>query len=429
MVARIMIVLAIGGGLSGCRSVKPTQGAEQSSSTPDPSVRPVLPSRDSNKNVRRLLLGRVVNMSSMTAELNVTGTPPDEELTDESADFAAVMFLPETVKGIRLSSGSVLWTKELPPPCNLMAVAGRHVYVSCRSELISLSTTNGEAKQLDHDWDGYVSEVKGSGSVVIARFSTGIVTLFDAKTNERLARGPLRALARASGHRGIVVAPERICSYGLHWKRRRSTGWVLEVGCADWRLSTLWSKEIPFTLAPQEGQSVPEPINVIRQEGPHHLVLNTSMAKVNGEEPGKSLLVRWRDGAILQADDHTFFTIEDARGERFVEPAVLDEFTRPVCPHPGKTTSLTTRFARVASDGHRAYVLIIDDRLVGIDLQTRRRLFNVVMPVGMALDFSLELVDGFPIVRTKLENPRITRASIYDPLTGTLLYDDARPSE
>jgi hypothetical protein len=134
--------------------------------------------------------------------------------------------------------------------------------------------------------------------------------------------------------------------------------------------------------------------------------------------------VRLRDGTISEFADGTFASLEKRGGERVTAQAVLDLLRpppRPAWDHPG----FAFRSARVAVDGERAYALIVNEstELVGVELSSGRVLFRVPVALGNA-DWALELARGFPIIRSRSE--REWRASIHDPSTGRVLYEDQR---
>lgn len=167
---------------------------------------------------------------------------------------------------------------------------------------------------------------------------------------------------------------------------------------------------------------------MVHQDEPHHLVLNdqqeVDQKQVNG------VVVRWRDGLTTTFQDHTYATLEDDRGERVLAPGALAAFAG------GASTDVEHDFfgssnAAVAYDRGRAYVLVTDNRsagLVAVDLRAARVLFRVPLRLGV-LPHTLEVAGGFPIVRTQLwTKPPMWRATIHDPDTGRVLYEDERPA-
>jgi hypothetical protein len=376
---------------------------------------------------RRLILGRVVNLETMVVEGTVTAEAPDEELNDPRSDFAVVMLIDGRMEAYRPSTGGRLWSRPTLPPCRWLTITEVHVYAECNGDLVSFDRTDGTSKVLENDAD--LGQIAVAGSAIVALHERGVVSVFDARTNKRLARKVLPAFYRSPEQVFVTTsAVDGLCFYGLHWTR--GNRWYYDVGCSDQRLTPMWSKRVSFDLATPPGDREAAPHEAVRQDGPYHLVLDDQLLTTQREGPGKGLIVRWRDGAVIQTTDRTFATIEDPRGERLTADAIRDVFTQPSERHRRQEEFYSERHARIASDGHRTFALIVNgsSRLTGIDVERGQPLFTVAVPIGM-LGHSVAVMEGLPIVTTKLSAGGIkARASIHDPLTGRVLYEDERPS-
>jgi hypothetical protein len=420
-------LVLIGPALWSCRAAQsetaPRPGAATDSSAP---------SEGTERASTRVVLGRQVNLRTRRAVRTLTETPPEIEVTVPDADLAIVRVRDAGMghlQAFRLSTGASLWRKEPFRPCRDIWVAEGRVYGFCGDKLLSYSLADGGLAVVDPG--PQVVEATVRGRLVAAYRDDGVVSLYRAGTNRRLASNRLPELARALDG-GLVIprSSEGLCVYGRHVPERPPGSWAYKLGCYDGALSPRWRKSVSFRLSPEVAHADLLTITsqMVHQEGPYHLVLNdqqeVDQKQVNG------VVVRWRDGLSTTFQDHTYATLEDERGERVPAPGALAAFAG------GATTDVEHDFfgssnAAVAYDRSRAYVLITDNRspqLVAVDLRSARVLFRVPLRLGV-LSHTLEVAEGLPIVRTQLwTKPSRWRATVHDPETGRVLYEDERPA-
>jgi hypothetical protein len=377
-----------------------------------------------------LLLGRAVNLRTMRAERTLTEIPPEVELSDMAADVAAAR-LDDGGEGhleaFRLSTGALLWRKEPFEPCRDLWLAAGHLYAECGDKLLSYAPTNGAEKVVDGG--PQVTKALVFRSMVAAYHRDGRVALFDAATEKRIIQRRLPELARAWG--GGIVAPESlpaICAYGRYLNPSMRRGWGYGIGCYSLKLLPLWSKTVSFDFSPDAAAADVATVTseMVRQEGPSHLVLNDQHEAFQKQING--VVVRWRDGQVFTFRDQTYATLEGTSGERLSSPDIAQLFNlarERDSPYEG----FAGRSAKVVTDGKRAFVLIASDestRLASVEMSTGHVLFSVPVTLGGA-DWKLEVVGGFPVVRTRfIQPPTHWHASVHDPATGRVVYEDER---
>jgi hypothetical protein len=368
-----------------------------------------------------LLLGRVVNLGTMTVERTPGERAPEAELSNHVADFGATLQRDGTVEALQLSTGVRLWSQTPDAPCRTIAHGGGHVYAACGQELLSFGSIDGAVSVVDKSG---VMQAFVAGSRLVTRRNDGPrnhgrVTLFDTATNKQLASKQLPELVR-SLHPYLIpsgTAADRLCALGLFAAGGRPP--VYKAGCYDGALARVWHKVLP-------ADDVTPPLGV-RQAGPHHLLLDDQSTPIDpstATKQGRGLVVRLRDGVITPFDDGTFAILENAAGDRLpmqIEREMLAEVRRLRADSPRPSY----REARCAAIGKRVFALVKNGStgLVGVDAETSRVLFAV--PVGLDQTYALEIAAGFPIVRTLFGDR--WRASIHDPATGRVLYKDERP--
>lgn len=365
---------------------------------------------------QRVILGRLVDLGAMRAVKTLTETPPDEELTTADEARAILLGCDGRLQGWDLAREGPAWTKSARG-CQHLVLGGPHVYAVCINKFMSFQVGDGASRTLD---DGpEVMEGVAVGPLVAVRSRSGRVTLFDAATNSQVVRKALPELVRAL-HPQLFASPGASgpCVVAHKMDPKLPNGWAYRIGCYDRRLERLWKRTISFPLDPEATYFM------VRQAGPHHVVLDDQPLDERGRGQGRGVTVRLRDGTISEFADGTFASLEKRGGERVTAQAVLDLLRPPPKPawdHPG----FAFRSARVAVDGERAYALIVNEstELVGVELSSGRVLFRVPVALGNA-DWALELARGFPIIRSRSE--REWRASIHDPSTGRVLYEDQR---
>jgi hypothetical protein len=364
-----------------------------------------------------VILGRLVDLGAMRAVRTLTEAPPDEELTTADEARAILLGCDGRLRGWDLVREGPAWTKGARVPCQHLVFGGGHVYAVCGDAFVSFRVGDGATQALDTGRG--VMEGVAVGSLVAVRNSRGLVMLFDTASNRRVARKMLPELARAL-HPQLFASPGASgpCAVAHKMDPKEPNGWAYRIGCYDRRLERLWKRTISFPLDPEATYFM------VRQAGPHHVVLDDQPLDEKGRGQGRGVTVRLRDGTISEFANGTFATLEKRDGQRVTVPAVLDLLhppSKPAWDHPG----FAFRGARVASDGERAYALIVNEttELAGVELSSGRVLFRVPVALGNAV-WTLEMARGFPIVRSRSE--REWRASIHDPATGRVLYEDQR---
>jgi hypothetical protein len=387
------------------------------------------PFHEGTSAARWLLLGRVVNLMPPHKEAGITDSAPEEESSDPGSDFGVLVTGRGELAAYRLSTKDRLWTRSFNLPCRSLVAVRGFVYAECDGQLRSFARGDGATKVLDRGPD--VDQVVSGGGYLAVHHRSGVVAVFDGERQTVVARKPLAELLHAPAGGQLLVSPvvEGWCVLGFSRTGARRQVWAYKLGCYDWRLSRLWSKAISFDLPPEANTTDSDPLGAIRQDGPCRFVANDQPLRYPGRGRGKGIVVRWRDGAVEHFADHTFATIDQAGCERSTVPAVLNVFAMKVAPDP-RQEEFPISSAVVAQDGHRAFALIMDGatRLAGVDLAAQKVLFVTAVPLGAAAQ-KLDIVGGYPVVRTRfLGNPRqYWRASIHDPETGRVLYEDERP--
>jgi hypothetical protein len=348
--------------------------------------------------VRALLQGRLVNLTTMAAEMTLTERPPDLERNDLAGDFAVALLDDGRLQAYRLSTGQQLWSVPGHPPCEKMDL-GTEVYELCGGNLLAMPRAGGKPRLLERDSElGQLLAFKGSIAVSNAREAAAI----------RPGKG--RSVRRTSLSRALgggVFVPtdgEGLCSVAVDDR-------AITMGCWDGQLKRRWLRTFPMTVPPGE----PSAFELVRQDGPYHVIF-----------PDR--VISWRDGTVSR--ETAYATVEDSDGHRIDPAAVQDALSRALPALAGQERLNEHPFAHVSADDGRAYVLAANGtgRLVGFDRHDKRRLFVVPALLGLLRD-DLELIAGFPVVRTKMaEGGQRQRVTIHDPATGAVLYQDERAS-
>ena len=369
-----------------------------------------------------LLLGRVVDLGSMAAVRTLTTAPPDEERNDPASDLGVVMLHSGEIQAFRLSTGEQLWSRMPYAPCRTFFLAGPHVYANCGDRLLSYDHLDGHETIVDEG--RRVQLGIATPDFVVSDHGGGRITLFDARDNKPIVSKVLRPLVHMQMEvDSLVPRPDApgICFLGVVADGIFSSNEAgYTAACFDETLRPVWTKKLGFGRRAKFGYDV-------RQGGPTHLVLRDDIFD-SDEKTQKSLrgvVIRWRDGEVTPFDDGTFATIEDEHGERITAPALLEVFAAtkdlPMGNEWHRRAEAVTRV-----DGHRAFVLIKNEKsgLAGFDLVDKRVLFLVQAPVGQE-GLSLDVVAGFPVVRSKVD--AYPHVRVYDPQSGRVLYSDRRP--
>ncbi len=366
---------------------------------------------------QRVILGRLVDLGAMRAVKTLTETPPDEELTTADEARAILLGCDGRLQGWDLARDGPAWTKGARVPCQHLVFGGGHVYAVCGDAFVSFRVGDGATQPLDTGRG--VMEGVAVGSLVAVRNSRGLMMLFDSATNNQVARKMLPELSRAD-YAELLASPAASgpCLVAHEQGPKLRNGWACRVGCYDRRLKPLWKRTISFPFDPETAYAM------VRQAGPGHVVLDDQPPGMPRRGQGRGVTVRLRDGEVSEFADGTFATLEKRDGELVTARAVLDLLRPPPKPawdHPG----FAFRSAHVASDADRAYALIVNEstELAGVELSSGRVLFRVPVALGNAV-WTVEMARGFPIVRSRSE--REWRASIHDPATGRVLYEDQR---
>ncbi len=365
---------------------------------------------------QRVILGRLVDLGAMRAVKTLTETPPDEELTTADEARAILLGCDGRLQGWDLARDGPAWTKSARG-CQHLVLGGPHVYAVCINKFMSFRVGDGASRTLD---DGpEAMDGVAVGSLVAVWRNSGLVTLFDTASNRQVARRMLPKLSRAK-YAELLASPAASgpCLVAHEQGPKLRNGWACRVGCYDRRLKPLWERTISFPFDPETAYAM------IRQAGPGHVVLDDQPPGMPRRGQGRGVTVRLRDGEVSEFADGTFATLEKRDGELVTARAVLDLLRPPskqAWDHPG----FAFRSARVVSDGERAYALIVNEstELAGVELSSGRVMFRVPVALGNAV-WTLEMARGFPIVRSRSE--REWRASIHDPATGRVLYEDQR---
>jgi hypothetical protein len=362
--------------------------------------------------VRRLLLGRVVDLAAFSAERTVAD-PPESEVTDPVADVGVVATRDLHVRGFRLSTGQQVWEQSPRAPCRSLQLAGGKVYAGCGDQLLAFPTTGEDPIVVDKRGAG---DPVVTGGLVVSPHQDGRLSVYDAATGKLRASKVAVEIARAF-HMHVIANPAGAGACVLGLEVGTHDRWTYRAGCYDDQLARSWTKDLPVNVARER-------LYDVRQTGPRYLVLDdqSSLADTRAPPgPGNGLVMSWRDGAVTPFHDGTFATLEDARGER-LHPDVFARTKELVVDHE----PFADREARVASDDKRTFALIVNGAtaLAGVDRATGHTLFLVPLPLG-ALIGPFEIVEGLPIVRTRFSDRWVV--TVHDPATGAVLYSDSRP--
>jgi hypothetical protein len=365
-----------------------------------------------------VILGRLVDLGTMRAERTLAEVPPDEELTTADGTSAVLLLRDGRMQGWKLPGEGAAWTRGSGAPCQGLVAGGPHLYAVCGNAFVSFRVGDGAAEELDGGPE--VMDGIAVGSLVAVRKSAGRVALFETATNKLVARKALPELSRAL-HAELVTSPtvSGPCLVAHERGKKVPNRWGYRIGCYDNRLQPVWNRTISFPLDPEATY------DMVRQAGPYHVLLDDQPPQDRWKSKGRGVTVRLRDGAVDEFADGTFATLEKRDGERVMAPVILDLLRRPLNPTT-ENHGFLHRHARVASDGERAFLLIVNERteLAGVELGSGRILFRVPVTLGTSV-WTLETARGLPIVRSR--STREWRATIHDPVTGRVLYEDRRP--
>jgi hypothetical protein len=422
MIVSRWLVLVIGF-VSGCRA-GPADARVVTDSSVD-RVREEPPTRVGSG--RRLVLGRVVDLATLKAVETPTASVPREELTDPGSGVA-IARLKEggwgQVEAFSLATGKSLWRKAPPVPCDRLVLGRQRCYALCGDRLVSFALATGSEQVVDRGPGVQGSVITGS---LLASYTRTRVSLIDLETQETRQSKRLAELAGADDP-AIVPNPAApgVCVYGRFVGRGLRRGWGFKMACYDGQLSSMWRRAVSFDISPGKAEDIYALTSEMdRQAGPHHLVLSDQQEQDDTRSTG--VIVRWRDGQVTPVNDRVFATLEDSHGERITDPAALAVFAPPPGPTPEQETFGPSE-ASVRVDRNRAYVLSVNrgGALSAVDLVTRKIIFRVPISLGNG-HWSLEVASGLPIVRTRFtERRQRWRATIHDPDTGRILYEDER---
>jgi hypothetical protein len=406
---KILAAVAVALVLAACQR-KPAPGP------PEQGLRaaPAGPSPAAGPPVRRLLLGRVVDLASFSIERTLS-EPPESEVTDTAAAVGVVATRDLHVRGFRLSTGQQIWEQSPRAPCRSLQLAGGKVYAGCGDQLLAFATTGGDPIVVDK---GGAGDPIVAGALVLSPHQDGRLSVFDAASGKVRASKIPAELAKAF-HTYVIANPGGAGACVLGLEVGNHDRWTYRAGCYDDRLTRSWTKDLPVNVARER-------LYDVRQTGTRYLVLDDQSSLANTRAPpgpGDGLVMSWRDGSVTPFHDGTFATLEDARGQRL--HADVDVFARTkdlVVDHE----PFADREARVTGDDRRAFALIVNGAtaLAGVDRATGHTLFLVPLSLG-ALIGRFEVVEGFPIVRTRFSDRWVV--TVHDPATGAVLYRDSRP--
>jgi len=365
---------------------------------------------------RHSVLGRVVNFGEMRATATLTDTP-DAEITDPSTGTAVVLSVDSSLAGYRLSSGQAVWTGKGDGPCRHLALAGRHVYSACGDALYSFASESGERHIVDAGPDVRDPIVVDGGAGIASVHGDGRVSIYDSGNEHKVASRLLPEIARAM-HPRVVATAGGVCAIGLG---KRSGRLSYHAGCYDRGLEPRWTKWLPLKLTPDVQFGV-------AQLGPRYLVLDDQESVLDPSlpaGPGDGWVLRWTDGELTPSQHGTFATIESPNGTRLTPSPDIFSQTVRLDSVASNGAGFQRREAQVVSAGGRAYALVVNHAagLAGVDTSTGQTLFLV--PLRLGETWSLEVADGYPVVRTRFRNSWI--ATIHDPTSGTIVYRDERP--
>jgi hypothetical protein len=302
-------------------------------------------------------------------------------------------------------------------------MAGTHVYANCGERLLSYGRLDGREKILS---DGpYVQKSIAAGDLVFSNHGDGRVTVFNAGDDTRIASKVLSPLSKMTRY-GTQLVPRpdahgfcylgNITSRGIYSPNHEG----YTAACVDEELRPIWSKRLSFGHPPRFGYD-------LQQFRSAHILLRDGGddADQHPEQTRNGIVVSWRDGTVMPFGDGTFATIEDARGERIVDPALLKVLTDTKnLPMGSEWRRDTAAVSRV--DGDHVFVLIKNHvgGLARLDLVDRKVRFLVPVTVGYE-GLSLEIVAGYPIVRARTDGGAY-RGTVFDPTSGRVLYTDTR---
>ncbi len=345
---------------------------------------------------------------------------PDDETTDATGDTLVVLLVDSTLRGFRLSTGQPLWQRVTAAPCRRLSLAGRNVYAGCGDKLLAFTAGHGAETVVDPGPGAGDPILLNDGATVASVHGDGQVVLYRVDNHQLIASKRMPELSRAF-HRRVLAAPAGggVCVLGL--VAAPSGRSVYRAGCYDDTLSALWTKPLPLKLAPEVPYDV-------RQLGPRYLVLDDQESVLQPtlpSGPGRGLILRWRDGQVTFFEDQTFATVEAPDGERLTSTPDVFARTRALGSVAANGAPFSRREAKVVSDQDHSYVVVVNRSagLAGVERRTGRTLFLVPMALGDS--WSLELVAGHPIVRTRFRDHWVV--TIHDSTTGATLYRDSRP--
>jgi hypothetical protein len=136
-------------------------------------------------------------------------------------------------------------------------------------------------------------------------------------------------------------------------------------------------------------------------------------------------VLRWRDGEVTHFSDNTIATVEDATGERVVDPVVSQMFG--AAPTGAPINAPAYEDAVVRRDGDHAFVLQrrTHPSLARLDLEPRALRYQ--LPLKLEGEDKLEILAGIPVVRSSPMDMKWVR--VFDPETGRLVYEDQRSGD